>query len=167
MRVDVGQTGFFERRMWRLSYEFTALADTPQVFKVVVPVNFILHHQDLVCDQGGIVMRAYRPAQGVEGGSFGTPITFYSNNAMTEQSEYAFQAVLSTGGTFTPNVGAVATETIRARSAGATAQQATVGSESYGERGLPAGTYYLVFSRMTGVTGDCKGVYTLHIEERP
>lgn len=167
MRVDVGQTGFFERRVWRISYEFTALADTPQVFKVSVPVNFQLHHQSLEVDQGGIVMRAYRAAQGAPGGSFSTAVPIYSANFMNEQPEYAFLASITTGGTFTPDVGQTATETLRARSAGATAQQASVGSAAFGERGIAAGDYYLVFSRMTGVTGDCKGVYDLYVEERP
>lgn len=162
VRVDVGQTGFFERRQIRFPYELTALADTPQVIRVTVPVNFIIQKQSLEVDQGGIVMRAYRA--GTVAGVW-TPVPYYSNNFMTEQPEYAFQTVIDTGGTFTPTGPAV--EIIRVRTAGATAQQSSVTGIAGDERGLAAGTYYLVFSRMTGVNGDCKGVYNLIIEERP
>lgn len=167
LRVDTGQTGLFARRFWRISHEFTALGATPQVFKVSVPVNFMIHHQSLECDQGGIVMRAYRAAQGVESGTFNTPIPIYSANFMTEEPEYAFQSAITTGGAFTPNGGQMAVEAIRARAANATAQQQSVGGASFGERGLGAGIFYLVFSQPAGTTGDSKGVYNLVVEERP
>ena len=86
---------------------------------------------------------------------------------MDEVPEYTFLTSITTGGTFTPNVGQVSVEVIRARSATATAQQQSVGGSTFGERGLGAGTFYLVFARMTGISGDCKGVYNLVIEERP
>lgn len=165
LRVDPGQTGFFARRMWRISYEFTALGATPIVVRVIVPVNFILHYQGLSVDTGGVAMRAYRSTQGVAGGTFDTPIPMRSVNFMDELAEYAFLATVATGGTFTPSEAAV--ETIRVRSANATAQQTTVGGESFGERGLAAGTYYLILSQLTGVSGDSTGVFSLVIEERP
>lgn len=167
LRVDNGQTGLFDRRMWRISHEFTALGSTPQVFRVSVPVNFMIHHQSLECDQGGIVMRAYRATQGVESGTFSTAVPIYSANFMDEEPAYAFQAAITTGGAFTPNGGQVAVEVIRARAANATAQQQSVGGSSFGERGLGAGIFYLIFSQPTGTTGDSKGVYNLVVEERP
>lgn len=166
-RVDNGQTGFFERRMFRINHEFTDLADTPMVFKFVCPVNFILHYQSLEVDQGGIVIRTYRASQGTEGGTFSGTIPIYSNNFMDEEPEYTFQTAVTTGGTFTPTVAGSQVETIRVRTAGATAQQVSVGQGVSGERGIPAGTYYIVAARMSGVSGDCKGVYSLIVEERP
>jgi hypothetical protein len=165
LRVDSGQTGFFSRHMWRLSYEFTGLDATPLVFKVTVPVNFIIHHQQLAVDEGGVALRAYRTGQGTEGGTFSTPVLMYSVNFMDEKPAYVFQATVSTGGTFTPSAPSV--ETIRVRTAGATAQQSTVGESSFGERGLLFDTYYLVVSKLTGVSGASSGVYTLIVEERP
>lgn len=169
LRVDSGQTGFFARRMWRISHEFTALDATPLVFKVVVPVNFIIHHQQLTVDEGGIAFHAYRSTQGTEGGTFNIAIPMYSANFMDEQDPYVFQATVTTGGTFTPAAppAGVSVETIRVRSANATAQQTTVGGESFGERGLLFDTYYLVLSKLAGVTGASSGVYTLIVEERP
>lgn len=167
LRVDTGQTGLFARRFWRISHEFTALGATSQVFKVSVPINFMIHHQALECDQGGIVMRAYRSVQGTEGGTFATPVPIYSANFMDEEPLYDFQSVVTTGGTFTPTPGQVAVEVIRAKAANATAQQQSVGGSTFGERGLGAGVFYLVFSQPTGTTGDSKGMYNLVVEERP
>lgn len=169
IRVDPGQTGFFARKMWRLSHEFTALDATPLVLKVVVPVNFIIHHQQLTVDEGGIGLRAYRSVQGTEGGTFNVAVPMYSVNFMNEQPAYVFQATVITGGTFTPVAlpEGAAVETIRVRSANATAQQTTVGANSFGERGLLFDTYYLVLSKLAGVSGASSGVFTLIVEERP
>ena len=56
-------------------------------------------------------------------------------------------------------------EEFRVVSAGATAQQATVGGTQASERGLPAGSYYLRLENVTNNTAT--GVYALVWEERP
>jgi hypothetical protein len=170
LRVDPGQTGFFARRMWALAYEFASanpIAGTPLVFRLVIPVNFIVHAHSLSVDQGGITLRTYSASQGTPGGVFGTTHTVVSENGMDEQSLYAFQAAVTSGGTFTPTMGAVPITPLRVRPAGATAQQSSVGGSAVSEKGRPANTYYAVLARMTGVNGDCTGVYNLVIEERP
>ena len=170
LRVDTGQTGFFGRRMWAINYEFAStnpIAATPLVFRVIIPVNFIIHAHTLTLDQGGATLRTYAAAQGVEGGTFSNTHTPVSENSMTEQAAYAFQSQIASGGTFTPNVGQVPLTPLRVRTAGATAQQSSVGGEAVSEKGRAAGTYYAVIARMTGVSGDCTGTYNLVIEERP
>lgn len=170
LRVDVGQTGFFERRMWALNYEFASanpIAATPIVFRFILPTNFIIHAHGLTVDQGGVTLRTYTAAQGTPGGTFGTPQSLLSENSMSEIAPYAFQAQVASGGTFTPTGGQVPLTSLRVRTAGATAQQASVGGEAVSEKGRSAGTYYAVLSRMTGVSGDCTGVYSIVIEERP
>lgn len=170
LRVDVGQTGFFGRRMWSLNYEFATanpIAATPLVFRFTIPVNFIIHAHSLSLDQGGLTLRTYSAAQGTEGGTFSTTHTPASDNSMTEKAAYAFQSQIASGGTFTPNVGQVPITPLRVRTANATAQQSSVGGEAVSEKGRAAGTYYAVLARMTGVAGDCTGVYTIEIEERP
>lgn len=170
VRVDVGQTGFFERRMWSLNYEFATanpIAATPLVFRFTIPTNFIVHAHGLTVDQGGLTLRTYTAAQGVAGGTFGATHTPSSENSMTEAASYTFQTQIASGGTFTPNGGELPLTPLRVRTAGATAQQSSVGAEAAAEKGRPAGTYYAVLSRMTGVSGDCNGVYNLVIEERP
>lgn len=170
LRVDVGQTGFFERRMWSLNYEFASanpIAATPVVFRFTIPVNFIIHAHSLTIDQGGLTLRTYAAAQGVAGGTFGTTHTPVSENSMTENVAYAFQTAIASGGTFTPNAGQQPLTPLRVRTAGATAQQSSVGGEAVSEKGRAAGTYYAVLQRMTGVSGDCTGVYNIVVEERP
>lgn len=164
-RVDPGQTGFYARRMWRLSFEFTGLDATPIILRVTMPVNFIIHLQSLSVDVGGVSLRAYRTGQGTPGGSFATPVTMYSVNFMDEMPIYAFQGSVDTGGTFTPNAPAV--ETLRVRTSGATAQQTTVSASQTGERGLAADAYYLEIAKLAGVSGSSSGTYSLIIEERP
>ena len=170
LRVDSGQTGFFARRMWSLSYEFSStnpIAGTPLVFRLIIPTNFIVHAQFLSVDQGGLTLRTYEASQGVEGGVFGDTYTPSSENSMTEYPAYAFQSQIGSGGTFTPNVGQRPLTPLRVRTSGATAQQSSVGQGAVSEKGRGAGTYYAVLSRMTGIAGDCTGVYNLVIEERP
>jgi hypothetical protein len=170
LRVDNGQTGFFARRMWSLNYEFAStnpIADTPLVFRFTIPVNFIIHAHSLSLDQGGMTLRTYSAAQGAEGGTFSATHTPVSENSMTENAAYTFQTVIASGGTFTPTVGQVPLTPLRVRTANATAQQSSVGGEAVSEKGRSSGVYYAVLARMTGVTGDCTGVYTVVIEERP
>lgn len=170
LRVDNGQTGFFARRMWSLNYEFATanpIAATPLVFRFIIPVNFIIHEHSLSVDQGGLTLRTYSADQGVAGGTFSTSHTPRSENTMTEHEAYAFQATIASGGTFTPNVNEVPITPLRVRTAGATAQQSSVGSAAVSEKGRSAGTYYAVLARMTGVSGDCTGVYNIVVEERP
>lgn len=170
VRVDVGQTGFFDRRMWAINYEFSStnpIAATPVVLRVTIPTNFIIHGHALTVDQGGVTLRTYGAAQGVAGGTFGTPQALLSENSMNESAAYAFQSSIDSGGTFTPNSGQQPMTALRVRTANATAQQSSVGGEAVSEKGRPAGVYYAVLARMTGVSGDCTGVYTLIVEERP
>lgn len=169
LRVDNGQTGFFARRMWSLNYEFAStnpIAGTPLVFRFTIPVNFIIHAHSLSIDQGGMTLRTYSASQGTEGGTFSTTHTPISENSMTENAAYAFQSVIVSGGTFTPTLGQVPLTPLRVRTANATAQQSSVGGEAVSEKGRTSGVYYAILSRMTGVTGDCTGVYTVVIEER-
>jgi hypothetical protein len=166
LRVDVSQTGFWEGREFRISVPLSIPAATPVVLKFVSPINFILESQGLTCDEQGILFQAYRSTQGTEGGSFSTEVPIYSNNFQSTSPTYAHQATITTGGTFTPDGGQQSVETVRVKTAGATAQQSTVGGSVRGERGLAAGAYYLKFSNLTG-SGTAQGVYSLIFEERP
>lgn len=165
IRVDPGQTGFFARRQWRLSFEFIDMDATPIVLRVTMPVNFIIHLQSLSLDDGGVGLRAYRTGQGTPGGSFDTPVPMYSVNFMDEAAPYTFQGSVDTGGAFTPSAPAV--ETLRVRTSGATAQATSVSASQSGERGLAPDVYYLVITTLPGVSGGSSGTYALIVEERP
>jgi hypothetical protein len=84
---------------------------------------------------------------------------------MSDTPSYTSNATINTGGIFTVNDGELPVEVIRVRSASATAQKSTVEATAGDERGLPAGSYYLEFSVLSG--NNPLGVYSLKWEERP
>lgn len=167
LRVDNGATGFFDRRTWELPYEFTTLAEIPVVFRFIIPCNFLVTHSTLSVDQGGVNWRTYAESQGVSSGNFATEFPLQSANTMNEQPVYDFLSSVAYGGSFIPTDTQAAITKLRVRSAGATAQQSSVGSTVVQEKGRAAGIYYGVLERMEGVNGDCKGVLNIVVEERP
>lgn len=160
LRVDVGQTGFWEGREFRLN-EPIDTSSASFVIKVVSPIDFVLQLQRLVSETGKIEMRAYRSSDGVEGGTFSASPYYSNNNQMSDVPSYNGQVQVLIGGTFTPTDIDSQKEMIVAKAATATAQVQSVGGTSAKERGLPAETYYLVF------TGGGVGIYDLILEERP
>lgn len=167
LRVDVGQTGFWGGREFRISYEFTITA-SPIWFKVSCPVSFILQSQNISCDQGGIRFAAYRANQGTASGTFDTPVTIWKNNGISGTPTYSNQMTINSGGEFTPTLGQMPSETIRTLSStNAGSSRDTISGSAHGERGLPLGDYYLKFERLDGTVVDALGVYTLIWEERP
>lgn len=157
VQVDVAQTGFWEGREFRLDIEVSASI----VYKFSSPVNFVLQFQTLLSHDGIATFTAYRSVDGVAGGTFTTTgIVNFPNNGMSDTPAYTQQTVISRGGTFTPNGGAIPREFIKSRAATVTAQQTTIGGSAIQERGLPAGDYYLMF---TGTDASYRLIY----EERP
>jgi len=170
LRVDPGQTGFFDGRQFRVSFELTITA-APIWVKLVSPIDFILQSQTFTCDHGGYKFTAYRASQGSESGTFNQPIDVWQNNFMSETPVFSNPITFNYGGSFTPTVGQKPTETERmlANLGGAAPSSGspnTVGGDSAGERGLPAGTYYLGFARLPDSTVDAQGVWSLIFECR-
>lgn len=162
LRVDVGQTGFFEGREFRMS----RYIDGSAVIKVVVAVDTILQVQALTGESGTIEFKAYRADQGVEGGTFVTSdndpeMIVLPNNNMSTAPNYVGVNQFLSGGTFTPSVNEKPTDRFKVVAATATAQRSSVGGSAARERGIGAGTYYLVFS------GGGVAQYNLVYEERP
>lgn len=157
LRVDIGQTGFWEGREFRFDLEISA----PIVVKFSSPVDFILQSQVLESRDGLATFEVYGASDGAEGGTFtGDGIINLPNNAMSDTPVYTQQTVITAGGTFTPNPGAIPRESIKVKASTSSAQRQTVGGAAIQERGLPAGDYYLMF------TGD-DASYNLVYEERP
>lgn len=156
VRVDVGQTGFWEGREFRVRHIVTG----PYVIRVSSPIDFILQLQSMTSNNGTLTFSAYRSAQGTPGGTFDQEIHTLPNNGMSTAPAYTQQVSFLGGGTFTPGVDEDPAEYVKIISSTATAQRTTVGGGSIKERGLPAGDYYLVF---TGTDGQWDLVY----EERP
>lgn len=170
LRVDVGQTGFFEGREFRMVRKVSVPAGTPLVFRFTSAVDFILFEQALNCSVGDIEFFAWRNTQGVAGGTF-TPLpvapigkNISDSRPLFEGLTYSSQVQLATGGTFTPTDAQQYVDYDRAKTAGATAQQLSVQGGNESVRYLAAGTYYLI---LTSLDGTSVGSFALAWEERP
>lgn len=161
LRVDTGQTGFFEGREFRSFIELNIAAGANVVLKFVSPVDFILFEQRLVVDAGSCKFTAI--TGGTEGGIYSTSLPIIGKNRMASRLSpyYSPQITISTGGTIT---GGTVVEVVRVVAANATAQQQSVGGINDSERGLPAGTYYLKIENIG--SGAVTGTYSLTWEER-
>jgi hypothetical protein len=164
IRVDVGQTGFWEGREFRLDLPLSIATSTRFVLRVTAPIDFVIQLQRLSVSETGIRFQAYRSIQGTPSGSWATVETF-KNNGMSDTPAYTKQVIVDSGGAFAVTGGQLPVETIELLVSGSTAQQSTVSGSTAKERGLPAGTYYLVFTNYTG-SGTAKGIYDLIYEER-
>ncbi len=167
LRVDPKRSSFFDGREFKLSREYS-VSDTPLVLKLVSPVDFIIELQSISCDSEGVIFKAYRSTQVTESGTFteAAADVMTPNCDIASVNSYTKQSQVLSGGAISVIAGQVARETIRVKSSGSTAQQTTVSGGSITERGLPAGTYYLQFSRMTA-SGTATGIFNLIIAEQP
>jgi hypothetical protein len=169
-RVDVGQTGLFEGREFRMVRKVIIPSGTPLVFRFTTAVDFILLEQEINCSVGDIEYYAWRDSQGAAGGTFtALPIPPINKNISASFREYeglryATQVALATGGTFTPTDAEVYVDYDRAKTSGATAQQISVQGGNDSVRYLAAGTYYL---KLTSLVGTSEGRFSLAWEERP
>lgn len=165
LQVDVGETGFFEGREFRVVRKLV-LAGTPITYRFVSAVDFILHEQQFAASSGDLELYVWRDSMGTPGGSFATPVLVLGKNISAEYREfgglrYATQVAIHSGGTFTPTDAEVYADYDRAKTSNATAQQLTVGGSQNSQRYLSAGTYYLT------VSGTGEGRIALAWEERP
>lgn len=162
VRVDSGQTGFFEGREFRTFREFSIPTGQSLFIKFVSPIDFILFEQSLTLDAGSVRFTALTGS--TEATPFNTPLPVVGKNRMALRPlpYYVPVILVTTGGTVT---GGTIVEVFRVVAANATAQQQTVGGAAQTERGLPAGTYYLRIENIGNATAT--GVYSLFWEERP
>ena len=159
VKVDPAQTGFFEGREFRISYEFDISSGQTQVIKFSCSTNFILWEQRIEVDEGFLI---YKPTLNPSSATgFVTEIPQYGKNRMSTAPVVTNTVTVTTGGTIT---GGTVAETARIKVANATGQAESVGGAVYSERGLPAGDYYLT---MKAEGANTKGVINLVYEIRP
>lgn len=166
LQVDQGRTGFWLNHEYRISYPITIAGVAEVWIKFSASLDFILQFQDLTCYAEGLKLESYRASQGIEVGEFAIDIPFYRNNGLSTAPDHTVGVAVTTGATFTPTGGEVPTETIPVLAGSSTNRMATVGQGMQGERGLPAGDYYLKLTNLNGA-GTALGVYSLIWEERP
>lgn len=168
-QVDVGQTGLFEGREFRIVRKVVIPAATPLVFRFTSVVDFMLAEQELNTSVGDIELLAWRDAQGVASGTFSANVPPIGKNTSAEfrdygAGRYVSQVTITTGGIFTPTDPESYVDYDRAKTAGATAQQVSVSGGDESVRYLAAGTYYL---QLTSLDATSQGRFVLSWEERP
>lgn len=169
LRVDPGQTGFFAGRMFRTYLEFVMPTAGPAVCaRFTSTVDFILWTQALTITQGAVRYEVFiaAPTPIVPSGVW-TPGPVIGVNRMSERPTpfYTSQVTVESGGQFT---GGNAVDLMQIRTASTNGQSSNVGNNQT-ERGLPAGTYYVRISTLTGglaVNDAAQGVVALEWEER-
>ncbi len=162
LRVDSGQTGFFEGREFRTFREFSISAGATLVLRIVVPINAILFEQGVEIDAGSL--RITNALGGTPGGTFSEVLTPIGKNNMSTRPTpfYVPQVTWAAGGTHT---GGFIFDIHRAVAANATAQQSTVGNIVGDERGVAANTYYVRYENIGSATAT--GTLWFFYEERP
>ena len=140
IKVDPGQTSFHDGREFRTFYEFSIGAGASVYIQANVTVDTILYDVSCVVDAGSIRLTTYAGATGT--GDYNVPLTILPKNTMSIRSQpiYLTQNTLFTGGTGI--TGGVPIDVIRVVAANATAQQTSVGSKAFDQRGVGVGTYY-------------------------
>lgn len=154
LRVDEGQTSFWEARQFRVFHEIN-LASGASVFgRFNVPGDVIIRHRNIQISQGNL--RFALSTGGTPGGSW-TAKTVYPVNNMANKPAYTRLVTADFGGTLTgqSEMDLVILET-------GTSQAASVNNVAE-EMGLAAGTYYVEI-RNTGAN-TLRGVYTVIWEE--
>ena len=169
LRVDVGQTGLYEGREFRLVRKISVTAGTPLVFKFESAVDFILQEQSLSVSTGDIEYYAWRASQGIAGGTFtALPVPPIGKNTSSYfrnygSGRYESMVDVSSGGTFTPMDMEIYADYDRAKTSGATAQSISVQGGNDSVRYLPAGIYYLALYSLDATS---VGRFAIAWEER-
>lgn len=162
VRIDIGQTGFFEGREFRTFKEFSIPTGQTYVVKVVVPINAILFSQGVELDAGSI--RITNATGGTPGGTFSETLPVIGKNNMSTRPTpfYVPQIVFTAGGTHT---GGFIFDVHRVVTSQASSQEFTVGAVTADERGIAAATYYVRYENI-GI-GTATGTFFFFWEERP
>lgn len=159
LRVDLGQTGFFEGREFRAFYEYSVPSGQSAYLRATVPLNIILFSTSLTLDAGK--MRMTLRVGGTEGGTW-SPVAVFPKNNMTDRPDYAGQVQIESGGTHS---GGTLLDVVRLLSESAGNRATTVGGQVADERGVGPGVYYYRLENIDGQTAN--GVFSAFWEERP
>lgn len=169
LRVDPGQTGFFAGRFFRTYYEFLIpVAGPPVSARFTSPIDFILWSQTLTLTQGAVRYEVFLNPATSPGPWTTNPVIGVNRMAERPQPYYTSQITIDTSTTAGAFTGGTPVDLLLLRAAGQNGSASNVGLEGT-ERGLPAGTYYVRISTLTGgltVTDPAQGTVALEWEER-
>lgn len=166
LRVDPGQTGFFEGRMFRSFLDGLIPVAGPSVqFRFTATKDFILWTQQLELTQGALQLDVYTGAT-PSGTWTAQPVIGLNRMAERPTPFYVATCTFETGGNFT---GGTKVDPMKVRTSSANNSANNAGGD-FSERGLPAGVYYGRLATLTGgvtVNDAAQYIYSLAWEERP
>lgn len=174
LRVDVGQTGFFAGREFRTFREFdqptlgTQIPSGQRVLvRAIVPLNIILESLEVRGDNGQVRITTF--SGGTPTGAFVNNLPIIPANGMSSNPGYTPLVTIAATAAGLPAVVAITGGTnldvIRLKIENSTGAAATVGDQNDSQRGLPAGTYYILVENIG--TGVFEGTIKARWEERP
>lgn len=161
LRVDPDQTSFWQGLQYRTFREINIPNGATLVLRVNAAVNTVLYDVSLTLDAGAVRLRTM--TGGTEGGAFSEALPIIRKNTMTDCPLIPAQNAITAGGT---HAGGTDIDIIRLVAANATAQQSSVGSKAFDQRGVGPGVYYWVLTNIAP-SGAATGVFSSFWEERP
>lgn len=161
IRVDSGQTGFFEGREFRTFKELSIPQGQTYTMRIVVGVNTILFDVSLNVDLGAC--RLTTIAGGTASGTWSETLPVIGKNLMTSRPQpYATSMnSISAGGSVT---GGTTIDILRAVTSSDSKKSSSVGDTAESVRGVVPGTYYWKFENLG--TSTITGVFSSWWEER-
>lgn len=173
LRVDVGQTSFFEGHEFRTFREFSQPLGTHiptnqrMLIRIVAPINFILMDFEVTADNGQVRITSF--AGGTSVGTFSQTLPRIPANAMIGTPAYTTQLVLTNtpaGLLAAVNItGGVLFDVLRLKVENSTGSASSVGAALDSTRGVAPATYYYLIENIGA--GDFEGVLSARWEERP
>ena len=162
LRVDVGQTGFFSGREFRTFKRYELATGASEYLKIFSPVNFVLQGLGIQVDLGHVHLEAYTGV--TEGDAFDVALPIFGANRMTERPTplYEPMVTINDGGAFT---GGTMLDLLSVKVDTQSSQSTTQDASVAGERGLPAGTYYLKLVNQNNSAAEV--IIRARWEERP
>jgi hypothetical protein len=159
IRVDVGQTGFFEGREFRTFKELDIPTGGTYTVKVTVNRNTIFWNMSVVLESGGI--RLLTVAGGADTVAPTGSLPRIPKNRMTVAPVVEPLNILQDGGSM---AGGTIIDVSRLSKTSSTAQRSSIGGSIADERGVAPGVYYFVFQN----TSNNQVIGTFHAfwEER-
>lgn len=162
LRVDTSQTSFFTGHQGRTFKELSIAAGATYLIRITVPVDTVLWNVNLTVDAGSIRLSTY--VGGTPGITPTDVIPAIPKNTMPSRPSPFYTLQNQLVGAATTLTGGTLIDVLRVVTSGATAQQISVGSSPFSERGVGPGTYFWVFNNFS--SGTATGVFSSFWEER-
>lgn len=166
IRVDSGQTGFYEGREFRTFKEYTIPALQTIWIKAVVPINVILQALGMQVDEGHVHLNAYALATETTPFTVNLPVRPANSMSATERPFpfYTPQVTFLDGGVCTTG-SAVLLDVLSIKTSGISNQASTQESIVPGDRGVSAGNYYFKIENLSN--SESFLIFKGRWEERP